>query len=421
MPSKSWNKTQTQQISESLVLWFQKNARQLPWRLSKDPYAIWISEIMLQQTQVATVLDYWRRWMQRFPDVQSLASASEHEVFEVWQGLGYYSRARNIRKAANQIVERFQGRVPDNHQDLLSLPGIGPYTAGAVSSIAFGLPEPLLDGNVTRVLCRLLALESDVKRSSSQKELWAHARLLVESAACAQQSANPCGDLNQALMELGATVCSPQKPKCLICPIQNHCAACREADPEKFPVSQKAAPATPLNFQTYVLFNNKDVLMRQAPEDSRWNQGLWEFPFREHSSARGNDAQSEPFWSASDPFQFESLHEIQWKFIGKVRHSITRYKLTFHVYFGEAHKSETDSDLETELGEGSIGFQLNQTKAASLNSRAKRKNTNKAENLKTENQPAWISWNEIERLPMSSAQRKIARLALDELKRTSQN
>lgn len=375
---------------------------------------------MLQQTQVATVLDYWRRWMQRFPDVQSLASASEHEVFEVWQGLGYYSRARNIRKAANQIVERFQGRVPDNHQDLLSLPGIGPYTAGAVSSIAFGLPEPLLDGNVTRVLCRLLALESDVKRSSSQKELWAHARLLVESAACAQQSANPCGDLNQALMELGATVCSPQKPKCLICPIQRHCAACREADPEKFPVSQKATPATPLDFHTYVLFNNKDVLMRQAPEDSRWNQGLWEFPFLERSSAENKDSQVEPFLSFSDPVQFESLHKIQWRFIGKVRHSITRYKLTFHIYFGEAHTTETDSVLESELGEASVGFQLNQTKAANLNSRAKHKNVNKELIPITETQAAWIPRDEIEKLPMSSAQRKIARLALDELKRTSQ-
>ncbi len=375
---------------------------------------------MLQQTQVATVLDYWRRWMQRFPDVQSLALASEHEVFEVWQGLGYYSRARNIRKAAKQIVERFQGRVPDNHHDLLSLPGIGPYTAGAVSSIAFGLPEPLLDGNVTRVLCRLLALESDVKRSSSQKELWRHARLLVESAACGPQSDNPCGDLNQALMELGATVCSPQKPKCLICPIQNHCTACREADPEKFPVSQKAPPPTPLEFHTYVLFNEKDVLMRQAPQDSRWNQGLWEFPFREHSSAENNDTQVEPFWRASDPFQFESLHEIQWRSIGKVRHSITRYKLTFHVYFGEAHKTERAS--VPGFNEETIKFQSTKSLKGASRSRANPSETNtyKESNPKTENQPAWIPWDEIEKLPMSSAQRKIARLALDELKRTSQ-
>lgn len=396
MPSVAWNKSQIQEITQTLILWFQKNARQLPWRFSKDPYAIWISEIMLQQTQVATVLDYWRRWMQRFPDIHALASASEQDVFEVWQGLGYYSRARNIRKAAAQIVDRFHGRIPENHQDLLSLPGIGPYTAGAISSIAFGLPEPLLDGNVIRVLSRLLALQSDVKRSSAQKLLWKQARCLVESAASASVTSNPCGDLNQALMELGATICSPQKPKCLICPIQKHCAACLTADPEKFPVAQKAVPAEPLDFHTYVLFSNKHVLMRCAPEDSRWNQGLWEFPFLEQCSVEDPHNVAPPSKAAFESLPWSTNQEIQWKLIGKVRHSITRYKLTFHVYLSEDHK--TDPALN-EIPD----FYLNKYNKDSL----------RELHTKTAARLNWISRDEIEKLPMSSAQRKIARLALN--------
>src|SRR5205823_775886 len=193
-------------LRRALRRWYRAAARDLPWRRTRDPYAIWVSEVMLQQTQVATVRPYYERWMQRFPTVTDLAAAGEEDVLQVWAGLGYYSRARALLRGAREVVARHGGQVPRRTEDLKALPGIGPYTAGAIASIAFGLREPVVDGNVTRVLCRIFGLRGDPNAGQLRSELWRLAALLVPPRAP--------GEFNSALMELGATVCRPGKPDC---------------------------------------------------------------------------------------------------------------------------------------------------------------------------------------------------------------
>jgi A/G-specific adenine glycosylase len=201
----------TSGVQGALLSWFNRHRREMPWRRTRDPYAIWVSEIMLQQTQVATVRPYFERFMKRFPSVQSLADASLEEVLKLWEGLGYYSRARNLHRAARQIMDDSGGELPKTAQALLRLPGIGPYTAGAIASIAFGLDEPVLDGNVTRVLCRLFRIRRNPKETKVQQQLWWLARKLVPR--------KKAGLFNQALMDLGATICTPRQPHCDVCPL----------------------------------------------------------------------------------------------------------------------------------------------------------------------------------------------------------
>jgi A/G-specific adenine glycosylase len=198
-------------LRAALLAWFDRNRRELPWRRTRDPYAIWLSEVMLQQTQVATVIPYWERFLARFPTVTALAEAPLDEVLSLWSGLGYYSRARNLHRAANEVVARHGGALPASHAALLALPGFGRYTAGAVASIAFGLPEPLVDGNVARVFSRACAIEGAPGDREREKKLWAEAARWV-------QGERP-GELNQALMELGATVCTARSPRCGLCPL----------------------------------------------------------------------------------------------------------------------------------------------------------------------------------------------------------
>ena len=205
------------EIRENLLLWFKKNARDLPWRKTRNPYAIWVSEVMLQQTRVDTVIPYYRRFIKTFPTVQRLARADLSEVLKVWEGLGYYSRARNLQKAARIISSQFHGRIPDTLDGLLSLPGIGRYTAGAILSIAFNQEAPILDGNVKRVLSRLFAVSGNPARGKAEALLWQLSASLIPEG-----HASP---FNQALMDLGATVCTPKVPQCSICPLARLCKA----------------------------------------------------------------------------------------------------------------------------------------------------------------------------------------------------
>jgi A/G-specific adenine glycosylase len=203
------------QIRAALLHWFAASARDLPWRRTKDPYAIWISEIMLQQTRVPTAVPYYERFLHRFPTVEQLARARLDTVIKLWEGLGYYSRARNLHQAAQEIVARFGGHLPASREELLTLPGIGRYTAGAIASIAFGRREPLVDGNVTRVLCRIFRLKGSPKEVTLQKRIWAIAEKLVPEGHA--------GQFNQALMELGSEVCLPRRPRCDDCPVNRLC------------------------------------------------------------------------------------------------------------------------------------------------------------------------------------------------------
>jgi A/G-specific adenine glycosylase len=256
-------------LRRSLLRWYRRERRDLPWRRTRDPYAIWISEAMLQQTRVDTVVPYYERFLARFPDAAALADAEPDDVLGAWAGLGYYSRARNLQKAARVVVERHGGRLPDSARALRALPGIGPYTAGAVASIAFDRPEPVVDGNVARVLARLLELRGDVKRPEVSRRLW-------EEAAGLARGRSP-GDLNQALMELGATLCTPRAPRCGACPVRRHCRAHAAGDPESLPVkSARSAPRRLEAAAALLRRRGRTLAVRRPPHGLLG--GLWELP-----------------------------------------------------------------------------------------------------------------------------------------------
>lgn len=253
----------------ALLTWFDRNKRDLPWRRTSDPYAIWVSEVMLQQTQVDRVVAYFDRFLERFPTVGSLAAASLSDVLSVWRGLGYYGRARNLHKAAKDVVERFGGRLPATLDELKSLPGFGRYTAGAVASIAFGLEAPLVDGNVARVLSRLLLIDGQPGDKAREAALWSAAGDLVVGP-------RP-GDLNQALMELGATVCVPSTPMCLLCPVQAGCGALAAGRVHELPPPKKATPKKVLQLAVAVAHRDGCVLLARRAEGGLFG-GLWEMP-----------------------------------------------------------------------------------------------------------------------------------------------
>lgn len=252
-----------------LLDWYRASHRALPWRDDPTPYHVWISEIMLQQTRVAAVLPYYARFLKLFPDVRALANADEEVLLKAWEGLGYYSRARNLQKAAKQIAA--EGGFPVTYEGWLSLPGIGPYTAGAICSIACSLPYPAVDGNVLRVYSRLLALDADVSSPPVKKRLTALAASLLPDE-------NP-GDYNQALMELGATVCLPNgKPLCESCPIAAHCKAYADGDPAAFPLRPAKKPRPVLPLTVFVIRDGQGRIALQKRPDSGLLAGLWQFP-----------------------------------------------------------------------------------------------------------------------------------------------
>ncbi|QSQ17354.1 A/G-specific adenine glycosylase [Myxococcus landrumensis] len=259
-------------IRTPLLGWYDRNKRDLPWRRTKDPYAIWLSEVMLQQTQVSTVIPYWERFLARFPTVLALASAPLDDVLAGWKGLGYYSRARNLHRAAQEIVSRFGGKLPSSAEDLLSLPGFGRYTSGAVASIAFGEEAPLVDGNVARVFSRLFEVEGPPGDREREATLWELATLLVKGE-------RP-GDFNQSLMEHGATTCRPENPLCLLCPVRDACGAFRAGRVDELPPAKVRATPKKLTLALAV-WSHADTLLFARRADSGLFGGLWELPAAE--------------------------------------------------------------------------------------------------------------------------------------------
>jgi A/G-specific adenine glycosylase len=261
---------------EDLLAWYDRDKRDLPWRGIDDPYLTWVSEIMLQQTQVATVIDYYHRWLERFPTVESLAQAERESVMELWAGLGYYRRARFLHESAQMVVEEFGGELPDSFDGLQKLKGIGPYTAGAIASIAFGRAVPVVDGNVERVLSRLQAISGDPKSTENQKLYWSLAEELVDPE-------RP-GDFNQAMMELGATVCTPSSPSCMLCPVRPHCEGFRSGHPEDLPEPTRRTRQKPVEVATCIVWRpaqgGREYLTIQRPADGLLG-GLWEHPTAE--------------------------------------------------------------------------------------------------------------------------------------------
>ncbi len=257
------------QIQRALLSWFAEKARDLPWRRTKDPYAIWISEIMLQQTRVQAVVPYYERFLNRFPTIQHLARARLDTVIKLWEGLGYYSRARNLHAAARKIVTQLGGHLPATREELLTLPGIGRYTAGAIASIAFGKREPLVDGNVTRVLCRIFRIKDSPQDGAVQKRIWALAEDLVPGGHA--------GQFNQALMELGREVCRPRNPDCENCPLNRLCEARRHGEQNSLPTRTRKKPLPFHTVAVGVIYRNDRILIDQRKPEGLLG-GLWEFP-----------------------------------------------------------------------------------------------------------------------------------------------
>ena len=286
---------------------------------------------MLQQTQVKTVIPYWERWMRELPNVAVLASAPEQRLLKLWEGLGYYTRVRNLQKAAQHIVATHNGQFPRAFDAVLALSGVGRYTAGAISSIAFNAPAPILDGNVIRVLARLFAIGENPRDKVTNEQLWQLATQLVEAAAVHPSLitnhsslllAGPCSALNQSLMELGATVCTPQNPQCLPCPVRAHCAAHREGRVDELPNLGPRATTTSREFHTFVVERDGKFLITQRPAGVV-NAGLWEFPNLEITNQH-----TAPATSLKQVLQITARCEP----LCEVKHSITRYRITQRAF-----------------------------------------------------------------------------------------
>jgi len=267
------NSSNVQYFTERLLDWYDREKRDLPWRRDRDPYRIWVSEIMLQQTRVETVIPYYERFMKKFPTLRALAEAPEEEVLKAWEGLGYYSRARHLHSAVRDVCELYGGQVPDDPDAVASLRGVGPYTAGAILSIAFNRPVPAVDGNVMRVLSRFFLLEDDVAKPSTRTRMEQLARKLIPRE-------RP-GDFNQAMMDLGATVCTPKNPGCLICPVMERCAARLQGREKSLPAKSKAGKPR-AEYRAVALVEGTGehagkILIRQRP-DAGLLAGLWELP-----------------------------------------------------------------------------------------------------------------------------------------------
>jgi A/G-specific adenine glycosylase len=307
------------EIARRLLDWYARHARTLPWRhQSADPYAVWISEAMLQQTRVETVLFYYERWMARFPSLTVLAAATEQDVLQVWEGLGYYSRARNLHRAAQQVMDRFGGALPASRTELESLPGIGRYTAGAIASIAFGQDEPALDGNIKRVYSRLFNVDLPARSPEGERRLWA--------LAAEHLPPGRAGDFNQALMDLGATICMPRNPSCLLCPLSALCQARELGVQADRPVLEARAPIPHYIVTAAVLRRDGSVLIARRPSHGLLG-GLWEFPGGKLES--GESLQQ----GLAREIREELGAEIEvGQPVGVYQHAFTHFRITLHAF-----------------------------------------------------------------------------------------
>lgn len=307
-----------QEAGRRLVAWAEQALAPLPWRGEQDPYRIWVSEVMLQQTRRETVIPYYRRFLERFPTVEALAAADMEEVLKVWEGLGYYARARALHAAARQVVARFGGKVPAERRALLSLPGIGAYTAGAILSLAFGQAEPVLDGNVRRVLCRLALVRDDPRRPETQRALWATARaVLVVGQA---------GRTNEALMELGATLCRPRSPRCAACPLADLCQAHQEGLQESIPLSKPRRTLPHRQVTAAVIVQDGRILLAQRHPDDLLG-GLWEFP-----GGTCEDGESLPACLQREIAEELGIEIAVGPLLASLPHAFAHFRLTLHAF-----------------------------------------------------------------------------------------
>jgi A/G-specific adenine glycosylase len=306
------------EISSRLLAWYACSAREMPWRGHPDPYAIWVSEIMLQQTQVDTVRPYFTRWMEKFPTLAALAEADEQAVLQVWEGLGYYSRARNLHRAARLVMAEYNGQLPASASELKKLPGIGRYTAGAIASIAFNQDEPALDGNIRRVFARLYDLDLPSGSPAFENRLW---QLVTDNLPPGR-----AGDYNQAIMDLGATLCTPHNPTCMLCPLQEICLAQAQGTQELRPVTA-ARPAVPhITVAAAVIQRDGKIFLARRPSKGLLG-GMWEFP----------GGKQEPGETLEQTLHREIREELATEIevkqaFGVYQHAYSHFRVTLHAF-----------------------------------------------------------------------------------------
>jgi len=316
-------------LRRNLAAWYERNARPLPWRNTADPYRIWISEIMLQQTTVVAVVPYFERFLKRFPTLVTLAAAREEEVLRLWEGLGYYSRARNIHKAARAIVSEKNGTFPDDVTALQALPGIGRYTAGAIASFAFDRRAPILEANTLRLYCRLLGFRGDPSSAVGQRVLWEFADRILPRR-------HP-GLFNQALMELGSTVCTPEAPDCPQCPVRTSCVALANDWQHEIPLRAERTAPTPVTEIAVAVHRRGRYLMLKRPAGQRW-AGLWDFV---RFAWKDGERQSAARIAGAVHEHLGVEVEVAAR-IAEIRHSVTRFRITLCCYAAEWSAGDLD-------------------------------------------------------------------------------
>lgn len=323
---RKFNKSQFQ---TDLLEWYDENKRDLPWRQDQDPYKIWVSEIMLQQTQVNTVIPYFLRFLEQFPTVYDLAAADEQEVLKAWEGLGYYSRARNLQNAVKEVVSVYDGDVPSDPARLGELKGIGPYTRGAILSIAFNKPEPAVDGNVMRVLSRIFNIEDDIALGRTRKKFEEITRDII--------SKEDPSSFNQAVMELGALVCTPKSPMCMFCPIMSHCRAYEEGIQEQLPVKKKKAKQKKKSYRALLIHNEEGEVIIEKRSDAGLLANLWQFPMVPGKIKTIEEAEQ---WVYQEYGLDVSIHKKQ----GQIKHVFSHIIWEIEVF--DASTAQRTSDIE---------------------------------------------------------------------------
>lgn len=342
-----WDAEKIASFRRTLLNWYDNEKRDLPWRRTKNPYHIWISEIMLQQTQVVTVIPYYERFLDWFPTIESLANAPEEKILKAWEGLGYYSRVRNMQKAAQEIMENFGGVFPDNHKDILSLKGIGPYTAGAIASIAFGLPEPAVDGNVMRVMARLFEVNYDIGDPKNRKIFQAVMEVLIDPE-------RP-GDFNQALMDLGTDIESAKNPRPDESPIRFFSAAYLHGTYDKYPIKLPKKKPKPIQIQAFVIRNSDGDFLMEKNLDGRLLGGFWSFPIMETDVIGQQldlfEKNNAALQTISQKVRFEEDYQLKPNWTSKtfpaVKHTFSHQKWTIELI--EGNVTTTDFTTTKEL------------------------------------------------------------------------
>jgi A/G-specific adenine glycosylase len=396
--SSQWRK----QYAQRLGRWYAEHHRDLPWRRTHDPYAIWVSETMLQQTQVATVIDYYQRFLARFPSVASLAAADEQEVLGLWAGLGYYRRARQLHAAARQLVGAHGGVFPEDVPSLMTLPGVGRYTAGAIASIAFDKPAPILEANTERLFARLLCLRESTRTPASLSILWQFAEWLLPRGASGSASSRV---LNQAAMELGSLICKPLNPQCSLCPLAPQCPTAQQGLQNSIPVPKPKKTFTPLHHIALVVPSQQRWLMRLNPAGAWWS-GLWDFPrvdITDLGLLSGATSRSSRAPTVLDAVARTRIAEAAsselglQSAIGATRFSLTHTVTRYRILLDCAEATVTGFAAGDQVRERAVDMRVNSSASASRNA-----------------PPGW-QWctpGELMKLPLTAPARKIAKLLL---------